>query len=162
MSTPAPAVEPDNSLKWVASGVAVASIILGIVLYARYSEFRSYIRTTLEHPEATPSWRLPGMTPERCVDQAMAWTASCHGIKNLCDVYTTRVMEECLQPLDLTTYCGQLTQIETIARFGQQECLARGVRREVSANSCSKAYKAIAETCADKGRGAHQGKSVMP
>jgi hypothetical protein len=71
-------------------------------------------------------------------------------------------MEECLKPLELTTYCSQLTEIETIARFGQQECLARGVRRAVSANSCSSAYKAIGEACADMGRGAHQGKSVMP
>lgn len=162
MSEQPPAFEPDHSLKWVALGVAVAALLLGTLLYARYAEFRAYIRTTLEHPTATPPWRLPGMTPERCVDEAMAWTASCHGIKNLCDVYTTRIMEECLAPLDLATYCGQLTEIEKVARFGQQECLARGVKREVSANSCGNAYKAIAEACADRGRGAHQGKSVMP
>ncbi|NQW62328.1 MAG: hypothetical protein HQ461_05820 [Deltaproteobacteria bacterium] len=54
MSTPAPAFEPDNSLKWIAIGVASAALVLGIVLYARYSEFRSYIRSTLEHPEAPP------------------------------------------------------------------------------------------------------------
>lgn len=162
MSDQTPAFEPDNSLKWVALGVAVSALILGVILYARYAEFRAYIRTTLEHPTETPAWRQPGMTPERCVDEAMTWTADCHGIKKLCDVYTTRIMEECLAPLDLTTYCGQLTEIEKIARFGQQECLARGVRREVSANSCGNAYKAIAEACADRGRGSHQGKSVMP
>jgi hypothetical protein len=41
MSTPAPAFEPDNSLKWIAMGVAAAALVLGIVLYARYSEFRA-------------------------------------------------------------------------------------------------------------------------
>lgn len=162
MSEQTPAFEPDRSLRWVFLGVAVATLLLGTILYARYSEFRTYIRTTLEYPTETPAWKQAGMTPERCVDEAMRWTTACHGIKNLCDVYTTRIMEECLAPLDLTTYCAQLHDVERVARFGQQECLARGVRREVDANSCGDAYKAIVEACADRGRGSHQGRSVMP
>ena len=157
---PTPTYAPDTlGLGRVLAGVALVAVVGGTILARQYAEFNAYIRATVEFPQQPKPWLAAGMTPETCVDQAMSWAASCSGIKGLCDEYVPRVMEECLKPLPLDDYCKRLNDVETRARLGQRECASRGVRPEVDAQACSKAYQSINDRCSFENR---QRASRMP
>jgi hypothetical protein len=141
--------QPDATLRYVVLGIVLATVALSGVLAFRYRQFQNFVNETVDSPKVPPPWTAAGMTPETCVDAGMQWARECRGVKGLCDEYVNRVVGDCIAPLDLTDFCARLSDVRTTARFGQRECAARGVRREVDSPSCGNAYKVIAERCGE-------------
>ncbi len=153
-TSPSPAPTPPTQRSWKSAGIVLAiifmlSVALATVLYLRYRSFFVYIHQTLTHPVSPPPWIADGpLSPEGCVDVAMAWATDCPGIKNLCDEYTNKVIEECMAQGDHSTYCYEIEDLTSKASFGAEECLSRGARRHMESESCGKAYTAIGGYCA--------------
>lgn len=134
----------------VVIGIAVIlSALLGGMLFWNYSKFLSFARHSLIAPETPPPWVLDGpLSPEACVDATLDWAAECVGIKSLCDQYTTRVTQECMEQGDHRGYCQALGARTATTEFGLQECFARGTKRHYDSEACANAYRAIDSYCA--------------
>ena len=136
---------------WLVIGATmIVAIVMGSLLWANYSRFLGYVRATLEDPENPPVWRERALSAEGCVDAALAWAASCRGVKSLCDEYVTRVTQECLQAggeAHHEAFCVSLGASGTLTDFGYAECRARGVQRHVDAEPCAMAYRAVDAWC---------------
>ena len=130
----------------IAATLAV-SVVLGVVLWWQYRTFLRYVHDHLNGPEAVLAWENAVLSPEDCVDETMAWSARCSGIKSLCDMYAGHVMERCLASQDRSAYCDQVAGQAALRSFGAQECRARGARRNVDSEACSAAYKTVEEHC---------------
>lgn len=141
-----------GNLKAAAVVIAVIlflSVLLGGMLFRNYSIFLSYSHHTLTSPATPPPWIAEGpLSPEGCVDATLDWARECVGIKSLCDEYTTRVAQECLEQGDHDVYCEALGARTATTEFGLQECYARGTKRNQDSESCSSAYRAIDSYCA--------------
>ena len=130
-------------------GTIAVSVILGGMLFYNYSRFLSYAHHTLTNPTEPPPWKTgEPLDPEGCVDATLEWAAACVGIKALCDEYTTRVTQECMERGDHRTYCIAQRELTQTTEFGLQECHARGTRRNIDAEACSNSYRAIDSYCA--------------
>ena len=121
------------------------SVLLGGLFYWQYSSVLSYVRVTLEEPETPLAWDERDLAPDECVAAAMDWVAGCSGIKTMCDMYVDQLIALCMAASDRSAYCGAIDASTT--RFGHQDCSVRGVRRNVDAEACSRAYRAIASYC---------------
>lgn len=130
-------------------GTVAVSAILGGFLFYNYSRFLSYAHHTLTAPSEPSPWMTgPALDPEGCVEATMTWASECVGIKALCDEYTTRVTQECMERGDHESYCVALGQRTQTTEFGLQECYARGTRRNIDAEACANSYRAIDSYCA--------------
>lgn len=131
------------------AGTIAVSAILGGFLFYNYSRFLSYAHHTLTNPSEPAPWASgPALDPEGCVEATLTWAENCVGIKALCDEYTTRVTQECMERGDHQTYCVALGQRTQTTEFGLQECFARGTRRHIDAEACANSYRAIDSYCA--------------
>lgn len=129
--------------------VLLLSVVLGGMLFRNYSTFLSYAHHTLTNPATPPPWIAEGpLSPEGCVDATLDWARECVGIKSLCDEYTTRVTQECLEQGDHDAYCEALGARTATTEFGLQECYARGTKRNQDSESCANSYRAIDSYCA--------------
>lgn len=130
-------------------GTVTVSILLGGMLFYNYSKFLSYAHHTLTKPSEPAPWnRGAPLDPEGCVDATMEWSSQCVGVKALCDEYTTRVTQECMERGDHRAYCVSLGTRTLTTEFGLQECYARGTRRNIDAEACANSYRAIDSYCA--------------
>lgn len=168
-----PPANSDASSNWKTAGVVLlviflTSVALGAVLYRNYSQFLNYAQKTLTHPETPPPWVANApLSPEGCVDVALDWATNCIGVKSLCDNYVTRVTQECMIEGEGThvEYCQHIESLTASSSFGARECAARGVRRDVDAEACGNAYRAIDAHCQyvrDKVRVEHGEEPVGP
>jgi hypothetical protein len=123
----------------------VLSAVMGALFYWQYSKVLLYVHTTLEEPEEPLAWEVRAHSPDECVGAALDWVAECEGIKSMCDMYVDRLIAMCMGSDERTGYCAVIDGSTT--RFGHQECSVRGVRRNVDAESCSGAYRAIDAFC---------------
>lgn len=121
------------------------SVLMGCLFYWQYSKVLSYVRVTLEEPETPLAWETRAHSPDECVGAALDWVAECEGIKAMCDMYIDRLIAMCMASDDRLEYCGAIDASTT--RFGHQECSVRGVRRNIDAEACSGAYRAIDSFC---------------
>lgn len=132
---------------WVVLGATFAlATLLGVLFFARYSQTMVYVKQTLEEPTEPPAWEAAALAPAECVDAALDWASGCSGIKSMCDMYVDHAIALCMQSRDREEYCASVSdEVET--RFGSAECHMRGVRRNVDAEACANAYKAILSYC---------------
>lgn len=152
-----PLADSDASGNWKTAGIVVLIIILMSVALAVYlsrntSKFLNYAGTTLIQPETPPPWIADGpLSPEGCVDVALDWARECVGVKQLCDHYVTRVTQECMLEGEESglhdEYCQHIEALTASSSFGARECAARGVRRDIDAEACGNAYRAIDAHC---------------
>lgn len=132
---------------WVVVAVLLLSVVLALHFGRQYTSFMVHVRNTLEEPAEPLPWQVGPVTPEGCVDEAMAWAASCRGIKTLCDMYVSHVVELCMAAHDRVAYCEQLRSRHITTDFGAVECQARGVRRHLDDHACGNAYRQIDTHC---------------
>ncbi len=142
-------------MTWILGGGAAVSLVLAMVFFSGYSSVLSYVKTTLEEPESPPAWDARALSPEECVDAALTWAEECQGIKSMCDMYVDHVMALCLGSQDRSTYCAAVEDTTATTRFGHGECGLRGTRRNVDAEACANAYRAIASYCATGAAASH-------
>lgn len=155
MTDAAPNISPEEEkarsrgLRIVVISLLLVATTLGTLLFRNYSRFLGYVNDTLEEREEPFPWEQFEHTPiEACVDASMQWAAECVGIKTLCDEYVTKYMLECLKSEPRRSYCAEFTFEDTAStKFGAEECTARGVRRNVDKEACSKTYRAIDSWC---------------
>jgi hypothetical protein len=133
--------------QYVLLGVIVLSFVLAVMLWYRYSQVMGFIKRTLDEPELPLPWEDEAYSPEDCVDWAMAWAASCTGIKSMCDMYVDRAMLLCLESRDRRSYCAILGERSETTEFGVPECRARGVQRDLNKEACAIAYRTIDGYC---------------
>ena len=91
---------------------------MGLYLAFSYSNFLGYVRDSLDSPEHPPAWAATPFSPEKCVDSALAWARECKGMKTACDLYVSRVVNECLASQDRLAYCQTLGETGSTTRFG--------------------------------------------
>lgn len=148
MSTPTPVQYEKSGAGTIVAilGTTFAlSVLLGCLFYWQYSSVLSYVRVTLEEPETPHAWDERTLAPDECVAEAMDWVAGCSGIKTMCDMYVDQLIALCMGSADRDGYCAAIDASTT--RFGHQDCSVRGVQRNVDAEACSRAYRAIASFC---------------
>lgn len=144
---------PDAKGNWKAAGVVLLvifgfSVALGGLLFRNYAQFMNYAHKTLTHPETPPPWKAdPPLSPEGCVQAALDWAEDCKGVKSLCDEYVTRVTQECMIEDEHVDYCFGIEDATASSHFGAEECAARGARRNIDAEACGNAYRAIDSHC---------------
>lgn len=159
MTAPAPH-DGNRELRIVALSITVLSVVLGVYLFVQYSRVMSYVRSTIGYcavgadgtencvePTRTPVWVSQALSPEECIDTALAWARECRGIKSMCDMYVEPVIRDCMASQDRAVYCDAIEPFAVTTYFGAAECRARGVRREVDKEACSNAYRAVASWC---------------
>lgn len=141
--------QPDAGGSWkLVLGVTfMLSTLLGVVFYVQYSSTLRYVRDTLEVPVEPLPWDVAELTPTECVDFAMDWTATCTGIKSMCDMYVDRVISLCMRSTDRQLYCSLVIDETSNTRFGHEDCRLRGVQRNVDSEACGGAYRAIGSYC---------------
>lgn len=132
---------------WVLGLSFGLSVILGVVLWTQYRTFLLHVHETLRSPDIVHPWDETPHSPEDCVDATMAWAAECHGIKSLCDMYASYVMELCLNAGEHEAYCEEVQSQAVLRTFGAEECRLRGTRRNIDSESCAAAYTTIDDYC---------------
>lgn len=137
-----------EAMAWKILGVTfLLSVLLGVTFLYQYLTTMRFIREHLNEPATPHAWSVTPLSPDECVTEALDWARECRGIKSLCDMYSDRVMEYCMDSQPREAYCRSLGDITRTARFGFAECQARGVRRNIDAEICSKAYRFTATYC---------------
>jgi hypothetical protein len=121
------------------------SVLMGALFYRQYSKVLSYVRITLDEPDGALVWDERPHSPDECIGAALDWVAGCDGIKSMCDMYVDRLIAMCMGSRVRTDYCDAIDASTT--QFGHQECSVRSVRRNVDAEACSRAYRAIDSFC---------------
>lgn len=145
-----PAQSENGSARIVVLVLFLTSVALGAGLYYNFSKFLNYARVTLVKPDEPPPWIANApLSPEGCIDEALEWARNCIGVKQLCDNYVTRVTQECMIAGEGThlEYCQHIEALTASSSFGARECAARGVRRDVDAEACGNAYRAVDAHC---------------
>lgn len=147
-----PHAAPEGSARgaWIVLGIVFTlSTLLGLYMFRQYSAVLTYVKDTLDNPDAPPAWVDEPHSVEDCVDAGLTWAASCDGIKTLCDIYVERVVRECLDSRERDAYCLDIAGISETTEFGVAECRNRGVRRDVDKEACANAYRTIDTWCED-------------
>ncbi|MCB9532532.1 MAG: hypothetical protein H6698_01885 [Myxococcales bacterium] len=137
-----------SSVIFVLGGALLFSTVLGVLFGYRYVEVMRYVRDTLDVPTTPLAWDARPLSPDECVEQALTWASECHGIKSMCDAYVDRVIAMCLESQPRDAYCASVHDTAATTRFGYRECALRGVRRNLDAEACAQAYRAVASYCA--------------
>lgn len=149
---PHPPASPEGSARgaWIVLGVVFTlSTLLGLFMFRQYSAVLTYVKATLDDPDAPPAWVDEPHSVEDCVDAALQWASECNGIKTLCDIYVERVVRECLDSRERDAYCIDIADVSETTEFGVTECRNRGVRRDVDKEACANAYRTIDTWCED-------------
>lgn len=131
----------------VLGGVMLLATLLGVLFYVQYSRTMVYVKATLDEPTEPLPWDERPLSAGECVDEAMAWASECRGVKAMCDMYVDHAIALCMRSQDRTAYCETVIVEAETARFGSAECRMRGVQRNVDAEACANAYKAILSYC---------------
>ncbi|PRQ04953.1 hypothetical protein ENSA7_48840 [Enhygromyxa salina] len=163
-----PNVEPDNSLKYVFSAIALISVVVGVLGYWRYANSERWVAQGISNMDAVGAT----LDAEGCVDEVVGWYGACdqHDANAaVCLQGVGILMQHCLSARERDETCEQyldptsdkhaasddmLERARNPATAGGSgrwvyaRCEERGmVCRNKRECACAEAYRAIDSFC---------------
>lgn len=156
------------SLKLVLGGVAIVSIIVGVLAYYRYSTSERWVAEGIQHMDEVGE----GLDVDACIEEAVSWHDECDQQQTnaaVCLQGVKVVLFHCLDAADRSQTCELYLDPESELRAATEEMRARARNPEKAAGSgkwvygrceergmrcvnkrecaCAEAYRAVDSFC---------------
>jgi hypothetical protein len=133
------------SLRAVFIGLAVLSVVMGVLAYYRYSQSERSIMQGMPRLEAGGVTR----SAEQCIDEVLAWHKGCEGLSFMCNDAVTQAMFHCLKVRDRSEECAALDPDEVSrGQWVYYKCKDRGsMCKRTKQCPCADAYRAFDSFC---------------